>query len=166
MDKLKNIANVFITLLITILLIKWIFKPNKEVSKIKEKTEAEKENRKLKIQKQKSFVQEFDNSPENPLSPSYKYKDFNKNVNRKIVGLYSKIAYQLNNELNKRDVNEEKVNNLFGQFPTRDLIHFFRNFYSEKNNSDWTALVNKAYKGFFDSHDDIYALYNTLKNIP
>ena len=139
-----------------------------KLEKEKTKTEKEKikEQTKLIELKEKKEIAEFDKSNKNPLNDTYQ---FSKNYSpTKIFNDKNsyRTALEIDKELSKFDVNEEKIINLFNDFRTKDEIAHWRKYFAVVRKSDWIKKIAKAFKGLTDPYEDLRRLYNVIINKP
>jgi FtsZ-interacting cell division protein ZipA len=134
----------------------------------KEKTETEKEKIKAQTKlielKEKKEIAEFDKSNKNPLNDTYQ---FSKNYSPTKI-FHDKNSYktalEIDKELSKMDVNEEKVINLFNDFRTKDEIAHWRKYFAIVRKSDWVKKIANSFKGLTDPYEDLRRLYNVIIN--
>jgi FtsZ-interacting cell division protein ZipA len=136
----------------------------------KEKTETEKEKIKAQTKlielKEKKEIAEFDKSNKNPLNDTYK---FSKNYSpTKIFNDKNsyRTALEIDKELSKFNVNEEKIINLFNDFRTKDEIAHWRKYFAFVKKSDWIKKIANSFKGLTDPYEDLRRLYNVIINKP
>lgn len=162
----KGILYILGGILVFLIVIKLLFRrkttEDKEREKLEKQQDVESEKRGLIKEKQKTFVKEYDNSKDNPLSDNY--------VNRGKAILTKEnrdIAFAISKELLKIDSDEEKIITLFGKFPNRDTIHTYRITMLQVNDKyNWNKLIAKAFKGLTDPFTDLFNLYDVISKKP
>jgi hypothetical protein len=143
-------------------------KLKQKIDKEKTKTEEKKieTEKKLIELKEKKDLLEFDRSNKNPLNDNYKYsKLYSPTKIYADKNSYS-TAKEIDRILNKFNVNEEKVINLFNEFKTKDEIAHWKKHFQRTKNSDWTKLIANSFKGVTDPYEDLRRLYSVIINKP